>query len=127
MNIDRHTPPVIRYLNRTVVEYCNRYLAGVTGQRLVDAVIDNFHRQVVWAGGVCVHAGAALNRLKPGEDLDIPCLVLIRHFTPVRTMRAWIRMRNSCAMFAGLDSNFKQRQASPGRYLIQAVRTAKAN
>jgi hypothetical protein len=50
-------------------DYLNE--VGVTGQGLVDAVIDNFLCKVVGTRGVGVHSGALAHRLEPREDLDI--------------------------------------------------------
>ena len=42
----------------------------MAGQRFVDAVVDNFLRQMVGADGVGVHARTLAHRLKAGENFD---------------------------------------------------------
>jgi hypothetical protein len=41
------------------------------GQRLVDAVVDNFLGQVIGAGGVGVHTRPPPDGLESAQDLDV--------------------------------------------------------
>jgi hypothetical protein len=50
-------------------------LLGVTRKCLVDGVVDDFMRQVVWTRGVRVHARAATHGLETGKDFNIGCVV----------------------------------------------------
>jgi len=45
-------------------------LLACPGQRLVDAVVDDFLGQVVGPRGVGVHARALAHRVETGEDFD---------------------------------------------------------
>ena len=50
---------------------CHLDCSGVSGQRLIDGVVDDLLGQVVWTRGVGVHAGPALDRIQAGENFDI--------------------------------------------------------
>ena len=70
MDVYRHTAAVIGAAQRAIVVQGDDDLAGVAGQCFVDAVVDNFLRQMVGAGGVGVHARTLAHRLKASEDFD---------------------------------------------------------
>ena len=52
---------------------------AMAGQRLVHAVVDDFHRQVVGAGGVRVHARTAFDGFKSCKDFNVFGAVLVIH------------------------------------------------
>ena len=54
-------------------------LARVARHRFVDTVVDDLLNQVIGARSVRVHTGALSDGLQPGENLDIGCIVTIRH------------------------------------------------
>jgi hypothetical protein len=70
MDIDGHASPVIANLERAVLENSDVDLLRVAAEGLIDAVVDDFVREMIRPGCVGVHARAAPNRLQPGENLD---------------------------------------------------------
>ena len=58
VNVGRHTAAVVQYGHRAIAVQRDFHKGGVTGQRFVHRVIDDFLRQMVGAGGVGVHARA---------------------------------------------------------------------
>jgi len=54
-------------------------IIAIARQGFVNTVVDNFLDQVIGLGGIGVHAGAALYRLKSLQDFDILGLVLFSH------------------------------------------------
>ena len=59
VDIDRHAAAVVAYRERAVGVQGNADGARVTGKRFIDAVVDDFLREVIGAGGVSVHARSA--------------------------------------------------------------------
>ena len=76
VNVHGHAAAVVDHLDRTVLECRYGYLPGVARQRLVHAVVDDLHRQVVGAGGIRVHARTAFDGFESCEDLDIFCAIV---------------------------------------------------
>ncbi len=74
MYIHRHATAIVGDTDRTVFEQHHIDLAGMAGNRFVNTVIDNFLRQMIWPGGVGVHAqqwlyektGKKIPRIKGG-------------------------------------------------------------
>jgi hypothetical protein len=56
----------------------------VPGQRLIDAVVDDFMSKVVRPSGVGVHAGAATHRLESGQDFDVRSTIRSCHSISLR-------------------------------------------
>ncbi len=71
VDVHRHAAAVIADFHAAILVQGDLDGTGVAGQRFVHRVVDHFLRQVVRAGGVGVHAGAALDRVKAGQDFDI--------------------------------------------------------
>ncbi len=71
MNINRHAAAVVLHLQRTVLEHRDVDVLAVSRQRLVDAVVDDLVRQVVWARGVGIHARAPAHRVQAAQNLDV--------------------------------------------------------
>jgi hypothetical protein len=46
---------------------------------IIHRVVDHFLHQMVWAGGVGIHAGAAFDRVETGEDFNIGGVVATAH------------------------------------------------
>ena len=63
VGIHRHAPPVVVDFQRAVLMQRDGQPAGVSGQDFVNAVVDDFLREVIRRGGVGVHAGALAHRL----------------------------------------------------------------
>ncbi|MNT07075.1 hypothetical protein D3C72_1417640 [compost metagenome] len=71
MDVHRHAAAVIADLHAAVLEQGDLDRAGMACEGLVHRVVDHFLRQVVRARGVGIHAGAALDRVKAGQDFNI--------------------------------------------------------
>ena len=56
VDVDRHAAAVVRDLERAVLVERDVDLLAVAGDRLIDAVVDDFVREVIGARGVRVHA-----------------------------------------------------------------------
>ena len=79
MDVDGHAAAVVADLAAAVGVQRHLDLAGVSGQRFVDRVVDHLLRQVVRARGIGVHAGAALDRIQAGKDFDVGGVVATAH------------------------------------------------
>ena len=90
VDVDRHAAAVVGDLHGAVAVQRDIDAAGVTGQRLVDAVVDHLMREVVGPRGVGVHPRPAPHRLEPGEHLDRRGIVVFRHprIVPRRVRRS---------------------------------------
>ncbi|MNN63151.1 hypothetical protein D3C81_1785090 [compost metagenome] len=73
VDVHRHAAAVVDHLQRVVGVEDHLHRLGVTGQRLVDAVVDDLLGQVIGAAGVGVHARALAHRIETGEDFDGFC------------------------------------------------------
>ena len=71
VDIHRHAAAVVGHRDRAIAVQDHVDLAGMAGQGLVDAVVDDFLGQVVGAGGVGVHARALAHGLESGQDLNV--------------------------------------------------------
>ena len=71
MDVDRHAAAVVGDLQRAVLVEGDVDLLAVAGDRLIDAVVDDFVRQVIGARGVGVHARAAAYGLQAAQDFDV--------------------------------------------------------
>ncbi|MNV25954.1 hypothetical protein D3C71_1170660 [compost metagenome] len=79
VDINRHTAPVVDHFERLVGVQDHIDAFGMACQRFIDAVINYFLAQMVWARGIGVHPRAAANRLKPGEYLNGISVIGLRH------------------------------------------------
>jgi len=75
MHIHRHAAPVVRDLHRAVVIGDDVDPPRMAGQCLVHAVVDDFHREMIWPRGVRVHARPSLDRFESGQDFDVFCTI----------------------------------------------------
>ena len=85
MLLNRDAAAVVGHRHRIVGVHDDADLGPVTGQVLVDAVVDHLVDQVVQsgdAGAADVHRGALAHRLQPLEDLDVRGIV-VGNFLPV--------------------------------------------
>ncbi|MNC52548.1 hypothetical protein D3C75_1019000 [compost metagenome] len=73
VDVHRHAATIVEHLQRVVGVEDHLHRLGVPGQRLVDAVVDDFLGQVVGPAGVGVHARALAHRIEAGEDFDGFC------------------------------------------------------
>src|SRR5690606_13151349 len=79
MDVHRHAAPVVADLRAAVLVQRDLHHLRVAGQGLVHGVVHHFLDQVVGAGGVGVHARAALDRIQAGEDFDVDGVVARAH------------------------------------------------
>ena len=85
----------------------------MAGQGLVDAVVDDFLRQVIGAGGIGVHAGALAHRFEAGQDFDGSGVVGLIHQARACRKRRLDGQRGAagagegCAMLATMISKRK--------------------
>ena len=77
VDIDRHAAAVVADGKRAVGVQGNADGGGVSGKRFIDAVVDDFLREVVGAGGVGVHARSATDGVKAFEYVDVGGAVVI--------------------------------------------------
>ena len=82
VDVHRHAATVVDHLEGLILVQDHLQIAGVTRQRLVDAVVDDLLAEVIGPGGVGVHAGAATHRFKAIEDLNGIRIVLSGHGGP---------------------------------------------
>ena len=68
MDIDRHSPAIIYHRHRVIVMQNNAYLSSKTRNSLIDTVINNFLRKVIWTRGVRVHTRSFFDRIKTGKN-----------------------------------------------------------
>jgi hypothetical protein len=64
VDIDRHTPTVVSYLQGAILIQGDIYSGSVASYRLIDTVIDYLLCHVVGAAGIGIHAGTFTYRLK---------------------------------------------------------------
>ena len=71
---DRNTASIVAHGNRPVGMQLNFHLVGVTGQALIDRIVDDLIDHVVQARSVIrianIHAGTLANRVEALEDFD---------------------------------------------------------
>ncbi len=77
MDVDRHAAAVVDHRQRLVGVQDHADLRRVTGDRLVDAVVDDFLREVVGAGRIGVHPRPLSHRLEPRQDFDRGGVILV--------------------------------------------------
>ena len=71
MDVDRHAAAVVLDFERAVLVKRHADVAAVAGERLVNAVVDDFVSEVVGPAGVRVHAGAAAHRIESRQDFNV--------------------------------------------------------
>ncbi len=79
VDVHRHAAAVVGHLDGTVLVQGHLDPFRVTGDGLVHRVVDHLLGQVVWPGGVGVHAGALAHRLQAAEYLDGGSVVGVSH------------------------------------------------
>ena len=79
VDVDRHAAAVVDDLERPVLVEGHVDLAAVARQRFVDAVVDDFVREVVGPTGVGVHARASPDGLESAQDFDVLSGVGLAH------------------------------------------------
>ena len=80
VDVDRDAAAVVDDAHRAVFADEHLDVIGVTGESLIDGVVDDLVHQVVetaGAGGPDVHAGALAHRFQSLEDLDLVCAVAV--------------------------------------------------
>ncbi len=63
MNIGWHTAPIILDRQRTIGMQRHYDVFGVSCQCLINGVVDDLLRQVIWACGISVHTRATTDRV----------------------------------------------------------------
>jgi hypothetical protein len=63
VNIDRHTTTIVFHRQRTIFINGDSNFVGMTSQCLIDCIINNLLRQMVWACGIGIHAGTTTYRI----------------------------------------------------------------
>ena len=74
MRVDRNAAAVVDDGDKTVGLHLDVDPVGVTGQRLVHGVVDDFGEQMMQrllVGAADIHAGAPAHRLEPFQDFDV--------------------------------------------------------
>ena len=89
VDVHRHAPAIIADFHRAVFKGNNIHLPRMAGQRFVNAVVNNFRCKVIGPGCIGVHSRPALDRLQPGQDLNVFCLVLLVHFQNEIPIDTW--------------------------------------
>ncbi len=79
VHVHRHAAAVVGDLAGAVGVQHHLDLAGVAGQGLVHRVVHHLLGKVVGARGVGVHPRPAPDRIEPGKDLDVCCVVTAAH------------------------------------------------
>ena len=79
MLIHRHAAAIVGDFERAVLENRDVEFLALAGKCLVDTVIDDFVCEVVWPGGIGVHARPAPNRFESAEDLNVRRVVFFTH------------------------------------------------
>jgi hypothetical protein len=93
VDINWNATTVIGYAHAAINKKGNVYFGAISGQRLVNGVIDDFVDKVVEApltSGADVHSGAFADRLEALEDGDGASVIrfrdlFIRHLNPFKT------------------------------------------
>ena len=89
MDVDGHPAAVVADRQRIVPVRDDRELVRLSGDRLVDAVVDDFLRKVIRPGGIGVHARTLAHGVEPRQHLDRGGVVCCVHHraenTPVNS------------------------------------------
>ena len=88
--VDRDAAAVVVDAHSAVGEDGHLDVVGVTGERLVDGVVDDLVHQVMesaGAGGADVHSGSLADGFETFEDLDLIRAVVVFRLGPVRFHR----------------------------------------
>ena len=79
MDVDGNAATVVAHGDGLIRVDDDLHLRAMTGERLVDGVVDDFKNHVVQTGAVIgisdVHAGALAHRVKPLQNLDFAGVV----------------------------------------------------
>lgn len=93
VHVHRHAAAVVGHLAAAVLVQGHFDLPGVTGQRLVDRVVDHFLRQMVRARSVGIHARAAFDRVQARQHFNIGGVI-----TGVHASRWHVKRRASVGL-----------------------------
>ena len=63
VNIDWHTAAIVFNRQRTILIDNNTDFIGMSSQRLIHCIINDFLCQMVWARGIGIHAGTTTYRI----------------------------------------------------------------
>ena len=79
MNVHRHAATVVGHLQRAVLVEHDVDALGVTGQRFVDGVVDDFVREVIGPARIRVHAGTPAHGIESAQYFDIGSVIRLSH------------------------------------------------
>jgi hypothetical protein len=79
MDVDRHTATVIGDLDRTIGVDLDFDFFAVTGERFVDAVVNDLVSEVIRPRRIRVHARPPPDRFETTKDLDVGRIVTFAH------------------------------------------------
>ncbi len=79
MNIDGHPATVIGNFERAVPIERDVDLLRMSGNSLIDAVINDFVREMIWPGSVGIHARSTANRIETAQDLNVGRTITFAH------------------------------------------------
>ena len=68
MHVHRHAAPVVGHFDEAVLLHDHSDVPGMSGQRFIDAVVDDFLYQVIRTSGIGVHAWSLADRVEAGEN-----------------------------------------------------------
>ena len=81
MDVDRHAAAVVRDLQRAVLVQRDVDALGVTGERFVDGVVDDFMREMIGSARVRVHAGTPAHGIEPAQYFDVGGVIGLGHLS----------------------------------------------
>ena len=93
MQVNRHTATIVSHRHGSIFTQNDSDFAGVTFQRLINAVVDDFLRQMIGPGGVRVHARALLDGVKAFQDLNRVCAIILSDHSVLLTSIGGIRIQ----------------------------------
>ena len=82
MLVHRHAAAIVSYLQRAIGEQRDVDALAVSGDGLVDAVVDDLVGKVIRSTGIGIHARPAADRVETAQDLDISSFVTGTHGRP---------------------------------------------
>jgi hypothetical protein len=107
MNIHRHPAAVVDHGQGTIFMQNHLDGAGVTGDGLVHAVIDDFLRQVIGTAGIGVHPRTPAHRIESAEHFDGGGVVHVVHWHAGSSVRLKNRaILTGTAIFCSLSLDF---------------------
>ena len=79
MDVDRHAASIVGHRERAILVDSHVDALGMTGQRFVDGVVDDFVSQMIGPTRLRVHAGTSAYGIEAAENFDIRSGVRLSH------------------------------------------------